>query len=125
HFVHSPTSPRQPHSFPTRRSSDLTNDGYALIPEYADAFSNTASNKNNQESVFEVQFMEGSAGYGGSLIYNFLPRPITAAELQPITGTSNPQPLSGEGNNAPTPDVIASYETGDKRNDASIAYVTL
>jgi hypothetical protein len=45
--------------------------------------------------------------------------------MQPITGTSNPQGLSGEGNNAPTPDIIAAYEAGDKRKDASIAYVTL
>jgi hypothetical protein len=103
----------------------VTNDGYALMPAYSDAFSGTTANKNNQESVFEVQFQEGSAGYNGSIIYNFLPRPMTAAELQPITGVSNPQSLSGEGNNAPTPDIIAAYEPGDKRKDASIAYVTL
>lgn len=102
-----------------------TNDGYALMPDYNDAFSTTSGNKNNQESVFEVQFQEGSAGYNGSIIYNFIPRPITAAELQPITGTSNPQPLSGEGNNAPTPDIIAAYEPADKRKDISIGYVTL
>lgn len=103
----------------------VTNDGYALMPDYNDAFSTTSGNKNNQESVFEVQFQEGSAGYNGSIIYNFIPRPITAAELQPITGTSNPQPLSGEGNNAPTPDIIAAYEPADKRKDISIGYVTL
>ena len=98
---------------------------YSLMPEYSNAFSGTNTNKNNQESIFEVQFLEGSAGYNGSIIYNSLPRPITAAELQPITGTANPQGLSGEGNNAPTPDIIAAYETGDKRKGASIAYVTL
>ncbi|HEX8315505.1 MAG TPA: RagB/SusD family nutrient uptake outer membrane protein, partial [Flavisolibacter sp.] len=98
---------------------------YSLMPDYANAFSGTNSNKNNAESVFEVQFLEGSAGYNGTIIYNFLPRPMTATELQPITGTSNPQGLSGEGNNAPTPDIITAYETGDKRKDASIAYVTL
>ena len=103
----------------------VTNDGYALMPDYTDAFTTTTGNKNNQESVFEVQFQEGSAGYNGSIIYNFLPRPMTAAELLPITGTSNPQSLSGEGNNAPTPDIIAAYEPGDKRKDISIGYVTL
>ena len=103
----------------------VANGGYALMPEYADAFSTTTGNKNNPESVFEVQFQEGSAGYNGTLIYNFLPRPITADELKAITGTSNPQPLSGEGNNAPTPDIIAAYENGDKRKEASIGYVTL
>jgi tetratricopeptide (TPR) repeat protein len=98
---------------------------YALMPDYSNAFSGTNSNKNNAESVFEVQFQEGSAGLNGNFMYNFLPRPMTAAELQPITGTSNPQGLSGEGNNAPTPDIIAAYEAGDKRKDASIGYVTL
>ena len=102
----------------------VTNDGYSLMPDYNDAFSGTTTNKNNQESIFEVQFMQGSSGYNGSIIYNFLPRPLTAAEIAPIIGVSNPQPLSGEGNNAPTPDIIAAYEAGDKRKDASIAYVT-
>lgn len=105
---------------------DIVNSSeYSLMSDYANAFSTTNGNKNNAESVFEVQFMEGAAGYNGTIIYNFLPRPISADELQPITGVSNPQGLSAEGNNAPTPDIIAAYEAGDKRKDASIAYVTL
>ncbi|MGB4400207.1 MAG: RagB/SusD family nutrient uptake outer membrane protein [Daejeonella sp.] len=103
----------------------VTNDGYGLMPDYADAFSTSTANKNNRESVFEVQFQEGSAGYAGSFLYNFMPRPMAPDELKTITGTSNPQPLTGEGNNIPTPDVIAAYETGDKRLNASIAYITL
>lgn len=103
----------------------ITNDGYTLMPDYANAFSTTSANKNNQESIFEIQYMEGSAGYNGNQIYRFLPSPITAAEIAPITGTSNPQPTSQESNNIPTPDLIAAYETGDKRKDISIGYVTL
>ena len=103
----------------------INSNEYSLMPDYANAFSGTNDNKNNKESVFEVQYMEGAGGYGGSLIYNFLPRPMTADELKPITGVANPQGLSGEGNNAPTPDIIAAYEPGDKRKEASIAYVTL
>ena len=98
---------------------------YQLMPDYNDAFTTSTGNKNNIESVFEVQFMEGSAGYNGDFIYNFIPRPITAEELKPITGTSNTQSLSAEGNNIPTPDIIAAYEAGDKRKDISISYVTL
>lgn len=103
----------------------VTNDGYKLMPDYNDAFTTTTGNKNNIESVFEIQYMEGSAGYNGNFIYRIVPTPITAAELQPITGTSNSQSLSGENNNIPTPDMIAAYETGDKRKDLSIGYVTL
>ena len=103
----------------------VTNDGYSLMPDYADAFSTSTANKNNRESVFEVQFLEGSDGYAGNFLYNFMPRPMSPDELRIITGTANPQPLTGEGNNIPTPDIIAAYEAGDKRLNASIAYITL
>jgi hypothetical protein len=109
----------------TQLKDVITNDGYSLMPDYNDAFSTTNGNKNNSESVFEIQFMEGSAGYNGNFIYQTIPTPITAAELAPITGTSNPQSISGENNNIPTPDIIAAYETGDKRKAISIGTVTL
>ena len=96
---------------------------YSLMPDYADAFSDNINNKNNMESVFEVQFKEGPEGLNGNFLYQFMPRPMTAEELVTITGTSDPQPLSGEGNNIPTPDIIAAYEDGDLRKDASIGYI--
>jgi tetratricopeptide (TPR) repeat protein len=98
---------------------------YALMPTYAEAFSGNASNKNNKESVFEVQFLEGAAGLNGNFMYQFMPRPISPTEIVTIMGTSNPQPLDGEGNNIPTPDIIAAYEEGDQRKEASIGYITL
>ncbi|GAA4453055.1 RagB/SusD family nutrient uptake outer membrane protein [Nibrella saemangeumensis] len=98
---------------------------YSLMADYNDAFSTTSGNKNNRESVFEVQYLEGAAGLNGNQIYRFIPTPITAEELKPITGTSNPQAISGENNNIPTPDLIAAYEPGDKRKDISIGSVTL
>jgi hypothetical protein len=105
---------------------EVVNSGeYSLMPTYAEAFPGNASNKNNAESVFEVQFLEGSAGLNGNFLYQFMPRPMAAAELVTITGTSNPQPLDAEGNNIPTPDIIAAYEEGDQRKDVSIGYVTL
>jgi starch-binding outer membrane protein, SusD/RagB family len=98
---------------------------YSLMPDFNDAFSTTTGNKNNKESIFEVQFQEGASGYNGSIMYNYMPRPMSIDELKPISGTSNPQPLTGEGNGAPTPDLIASFEKGDKRLDGTIAYVTI
>ncbi len=98
---------------------------YALMPDYADAFSTNTANKNNMESVFEVQFKEGADGLNGDFLYSFMPRPIAAEELVTITGTADPQPLTGEGNNIPTPDIIAAYEEGDLRQEASVDYITI
>lgn len=105
---------------------DVVNSGeYSLIADYNNVFSTSTGNKNNAESVFEVQFLEGAAGFNGTFMYNFMPRPMTAGELVRLSGTSNPQGLSGEGNNIPTPDIIAAYEPGDLRKAASIGTVTL
>ena len=95
------------------------------MPNYADAFSNSTSNKNTKESIFEVQFLEGSQGLNGTFLYGMIPAPMAANELVTITGTTNPQPISGEGNNIPTPDLIEAYETGDNRKDATIGTITL
>lgn len=103
----------------------VSSNEYKLMPDFNDAFSTNTGNKNNAESIFEVQFQEGASGYNGAIIYNYLPRPMSPEELKPITGTSNPQPLTGEGNGAPTPDLINSFETGDKRKDGTIGYVTI
>lgn len=98
---------------------------YELVENYEDVFSESVGNKNNKESLFEVQYLEGPEGLNGNFLYSFMPRPMSLTELQPISGTSNPQPLDGEGNNIPTPDMIAAYEDGDLREDASIAYVEI
>lgn len=103
----------------------VASNDYKLIPDFNDAFSTNTGNKNNAESIFEVQFQEGASGYNGAIMYNYMPRPMSPEELKPISGTSNPQPLTGEGNGAPTPDLIASFEKGDKRLDGTIAYVTI
>lgn len=104
----------------------IVNSGeYELIGNYEDVFSESVGNKNNMESLFEVQFLEGPEGLNSSFLYSFMPRPISSQELQPITGTSNTQGLDGEGNNVPTPDIIEAFEDGDLRKDASIAYVEI
>jgi tetratricopeptide (TPR) repeat protein len=98
---------------------------YELLPDYASIF-NTA-NKNNLESVFEVQYLQGAGGFQSNFVYAFLPQPITAAELTTLLGDNgvaptNIQALSIEAFNVPTPNLIADYEAGDERFDASIGY---
>ncbi|MCP9766170.1 RagB/SusD family nutrient uptake outer membrane protein [Lacihabitans soyangensis] len=98
---------------------------YSLMPNYSDAFTTTNGLKNGKESIFEIQYLEGAAGLQGNFFYNMTPRPISGPELATLTGTSNAQALTGDGNNVPTPDLVEAYEVGDKRKEASIGFITI
>ncbi|MCT1525237.1 RagB/SusD family nutrient uptake outer membrane protein [Sphingobacterium hotanense] len=92
--------------------------GYDLLPKYEDVFK--TSNKNSKESLFEVQFKEGlTDGMQSDFIYTFLPRCYNTA---PITFgvASNNTSNTGGGWNTPTQEMIAAYEAGDSRLEASI-----
>jgi hypothetical protein len=99
---------------------DIVNSGeYVLLSDYAGIYE--TSNKNNQESIFEIQYKEGTDGYANYFIYNMLPYPSSAAAIGKLTGVSNAAALAeGEQYNVPTPDLIAAYEEGDTRFAASI-----
>jgi hypothetical protein len=47
---------------------------------------------------------------------------MTATQVSALTGVVGEQALTAEQYNIPSPEIIAAYETGDKRKDASIAY---
>lgn len=89
--------------------------GYGLNDNYADAFSTT--NKNSKESIFEVQYLQGTAvGTQPSNFSNlFFPR-TTSTILVSGVATST----TDSGFNIPTQDLIDTYEAGDKRLDISI-----
>lgn len=97
---------------------DIVAMGYSLQPNYADAFN--PATKNSRESIFEAQFQAGNQGQQSDFVYYFLP---SSVNLKAITGVSASNgafnSLSG-GWNIPTPEMIAAYEKGDKRLDASI-----
>ncbi|MFC4210245.1 RagB/SusD family nutrient uptake outer membrane protein [Pedobacter lithocola] len=95
--------------------------GYSLVSDYNNVFN--PSQKNNSESVFEVQFKEGPEGLSSNFFYTFLVQPISAAEITAVTGIAE-VPRTIQGFNLPTPDIIAAYEPGDKRKDASIGFLT-
>lgn len=101
----------------------VSSNEYDLLDEYADVFD--PNNKNHLESVFEVQYLEGTEGFASNFVYSFIPMPATAAEVASITGTPDAQALTTEGFNIPTPDLIAAYEPGDVRKDVSIAELTI
>lgn len=97
--------------------------GYTLLPDYASAFN--PSNKNNQESIFEVQYLQGtSLGLASSFPYAFIPLTPDYAKL--TQGPVGDQSASESGWNIPTEDLIASYEdkVKDKRFASSIGFYT-
>ena len=91
--------------------------GYKLLQDYGTIFE--TSNKNNKESIFEIQYKEGTEGYASFFFYTFLPQPISAEEITAITGIAE-SARTVEGYNIPTPDIIAAYESEDLRKDASV-----
>lgn len=95
--------------------------GYALNANYADAFLTT--NKNSTESIFEIQYLEGTVAGSqpSTFIYQFLPRTKNTGLVTTFGTSVVATDNSGTGGwNTPSPDLIASYEPNDKRLDASI-----
>jgi len=95
--------------------------GYSLMANYADVYD--PAQKNNKESIFEIQFKQGTEGFASNFFYTFLVRPISGTEVTAVTGIPE-NSLTTEGYNIPTPDIIAAYEPGDTRLAASIGYIT-
>jgi hypothetical protein len=94
--------------------------GYSLLDDYAAIFS--PANKNHAESIFEVQYFdEPTANSASNFAYNFLP---ILANPGVIAGFPNGNSNTYAGWNTPTPDLIAQYQPGDKRKDASIGFYT-
>jgi len=93
--------------------------GYGLNANYSDAF--LPSNKNSKESLFEVQFLDGTTtgSTPNPLVFHFLPRSSSTALV--TTLAINNQSTGGW--NTPTQNLISSYEPGDKRLDASIGII--
>ncbi len=86
--------------------------GYSLMPDYADVFN--TENKNNAESVFEIQYQgDNDLGEWSNFMYVFAPRESSSS----IVGFAG-QGLGGR--NIPTNDMIAAYEAGDLRKDVSL-----
>lgn len=91
-----------------RIALEVINSGqYDLYNSYAKLF--RREGENSVESIFEVQAAAYETGGGGSQ-YN---------EVQGVRGDPN----LGWGFNSPTNDLLAAYEPGDPRRDATILFV--
>lgn len=82
---------------------------YSILPDYAAVFE--VGNRNNAESVFDIQFRSGGVGEGNPWPNAFAPENSGNAVI----------PFGGGGNNQPTTDLAQAYEAGDTRKDFSLA----
>ena len=82
---------------------------YAFISDYAEVFN--VQNKNNSESIFEIQYTDAITGLGSSFANLFAP--IGSSEVTNGIGKT-------EGNNEPTEEFYASYSDQDVRKSVSI-----
>ncbi|CAM4260113.1 Starch-binding associating with outer membrane [Pedobacter westerhofensis] len=88
--------------------------GYSLLPSYASVFD--PSNKNNAESVFEIQYLGTKPELASNFLYQFAPWTSGSA----VTGDPGTNLGSGNGWNIPTQDMLNAYEAGDARKDVSL-----
>lgn len=90
--------------------------GYSLVPNYADIFK--PDNKNNVESIFEIQYY---ATTGTNLSSNFMYWFVPFNSGSVITQDQTTNLSYDSGWNTPTTDLISTYEAGDLRKDVSLA----
>lgn len=98
---------------------DITKMNYALLPNYADVFD--PNNKNNRESIFEVQYMSDlTSGQQSNFAWIMMPKSTNSELLAGYhTGTMN----IFSGWDVPTQEMVSSYQSGDKRLPASVLVV--
>jgi len=97
--------------------TEITQMKYALLDNYADAF--LPSNKNSKESIFEAQYIAGEGGQNSDFAWRMIPKCSNTEFLMGIS--ANNYAYTSGGWNVPTKEMINSYESGDKRLNASVA----
>lgn len=94
--------------------NEVINSGaYKFMDSYAEIFDVTK--KNNNESIFEIQYSGSDTGLGSAFANIFAP--AGSRELTNGVGTT-------DGGNLPTKEFVKSYEEGDLRKDVTIGTVS-
>lgn len=114
------TKPTRDYPAAERDLKDITNMNYALETDYARIFAK--NNKNGRESIFEVQYREGTTGLHQVFSWKLIPKCRNIAVLMGIGGSNSAGDGSG-GWVVPTQQFIDAYEAGDKRLSASIGVI--
>jgi hypothetical protein len=87
---------------------------YSLNANYADNFN--VNTENGPESIFEIQYIEGTNGLGSDFIDTFIPWDYYDEDVTGYSIDNNAQ----NGWNIPTQDLVNAFEEGDERRDASL-----
>lgn len=93
----------------------VTGLGYSMLGSYSAVFD--PNNKNNAESIFEIQYLGSKPELASNFLYQFAP--FTSGSI--VTGDAGTHLGSGNGYNIPTQDLINAYEAGDARKNASLS----
>ncbi|UOQ64921.1 RagB/SusD family nutrient uptake outer membrane protein [Hymenobacter volaticus] len=95
----------------------INNSGKTMWANYADNFKVENENRNDKESLFEVQFVNGRNPADNPYIRN-----TVGSAMNEFFGPrgANQTPGSGYGFNIPDPDFVDGYEAGDTRKAATI-----
>ncbi|MGZ3946186.1 MAG: RagB/SusD family nutrient uptake outer membrane protein [Mucilaginibacter sp.] len=96
----------------------IASNAYSLNSNYADNFDITK--KNGPESIFEIQYMEGSNGLGSDFVDTFIPWDYYDSDITGYEIANSAQ----NGWNIPTQDMVSAYEEGDNRREASLVEYT-
>jgi hypothetical protein len=96
----------------------IASNAYSLNADYADNFDITK--ENGPESVFEIQYIEGSNGLGSDFVDTFIPWDYYDSDVSGFEIANGAQ----NGWNIPTQDLVNAYEDGDNRKDASLIEFT-
>jgi hypothetical protein len=96
---------------------EITKMNYGLLDNYATVFEPT--NKNSKESILEAQYVAGEGGQNSDFAWRMIPKCSNTDFLMGIS--ANNYAYTSGGWNVPTKELVDSYESGDKRLDASIA----
>ena len=88
--------------------------GYSLLPAYKSIFD--PKNKNNAESIFEIQYLGSQPALASNFMYTFAP----ANSGSNVTGDPGTSLSLTSGWNTPTADLINAYEPNDIRKAFSL-----
>ncbi|MDN5210467.1 RagB/SusD family nutrient uptake outer membrane protein [Fulvivirgaceae bacterium BMA12] len=94
----------------------ITSAGHNLLPTPSEIYE--LANKNSVESIFELQYLSTPGlGQANTIPWAFLPM---TDDLSPIVGFTPSSSALNAGWCVPTDEMVASYEPGDLRLDATI-----